>query len=105
MARLITVFFIALLLNSLKAFSQAKFNKCTDSTGKRISLKILPQNFYSQHMGFFCKKEVQVQKASSLPVFIRLGSKEYVDKLEGKLAPGAPPIPRPKGESEAQRLH
>ena len=44
----------------------------------------MPRNFYNQSLGFFCKKEVQLQKATGLPLFIRLGSKEYVDYLEKK---------------------
>jgi hypothetical protein len=48
--------------------------------------KTLPllQNYYAQHLGFFCKKELQVQKLSKVNVFFRLGSKEYVDYLEQK---------------------
>jgi len=44
----------------------------------------LPQNFYNHSLGYFCTKEIQLQKITSLPVYIRLGSKEYVDYLEGK---------------------
>ena len=45
---------------------------------------LLPQNFYTQHLGFFCKQERQVQKLTSVQVFFRLGSKAYVDYLEQK---------------------
>ena len=40
--------------------------------------------FYSTHLGFFCQKELEIQKAIHLPVFFRLGSLDYVNKLEGK---------------------
>ena len=50
------------------------------------SLLLLPQNFYNHHLGFFCKKESQLQQRLRLPVYFRLGSKAYVDYLEQKPA-------------------
>ena len=44
----------------------------------------VPQNFYTKHLPFFCKKEDQLQKSTGLNVFFRLGSKQYVDWMEGK---------------------
>lgn len=84
MARMIIVFVIAMLLNSLKAASQLHFKRPADTVAKKISFKPLPQNFYNQHLGYFCKKEIRLQKITSLPVYIRLGSKDFVDYLERK---------------------
>jgi hypothetical protein len=39
--------------------------------------------YYGQ-LGFFCKRELDIQKATHLPVFFRLGSLESCNKLEGK---------------------
>ena len=83
MGRLVIGFFLMILLNSFKAASQAYF-PFHDSANQKISLKVLPQNFYTQNLGFFCKKEIQLQKLTSTNLFIRLGSKEYVDYLEQK---------------------
>lgn len=83
MGRLVTGFLLMMLLNSIKAASQAQL-ALHDSSNQKISLKVLPQNFYTQNLGFFCKKEIQLQKMTSTNLFIRLGSKEYVDYLERK---------------------
>jgi hypothetical protein len=40
-------------------------------------------SYYNQ-LGFFCKRELDIQKATHLPVFFRLGSLESCNKLEGK---------------------
>jgi hypothetical protein len=85
MGRLVLVFLAMVLLNSSKAAAQLNLRRFQDTVVKNKSLSLLPQNFYSQHLGWFCKKELQVRKATSLPLFIRLGSKEYVDHMERKI--------------------
>lgn len=82
MGRIPVLLLFLLLLNSSKAASQLNLRRGIDTMDKKIYLKVLPRNFYSQHMGFFCKKEVQVQHYTRLPLFFRLGTKEYVDWME-----------------------
>lgn len=53
-------------------------------TVRFINIKTVPPQFYTQHLSFFCQKELQIQKVTGLPLFIRLGTKEYVDYLEQK---------------------
>jgi len=49
-----------------------------------INIKTIPPQYYRQSLGFFCEKELQLQKKTGVNLFLRLGTKEYVDYLEQK---------------------
>ena len=81
---MVIVFLALMLLKSSEAASQLRLRPMADSSGKNFTFKLLPQKFYTRETGWFCKKEVQLQKAIRLPLFVRLGSKDEVDRIEGK---------------------
>lgn len=60
------------------------FHTVLNDTSKYFSLRVLPSNYYSTNVGFFCKKELQVQNALKVPLRFRLGSVPYCDAMEGK---------------------
>jgi hypothetical protein len=51
---------------------------------KHGSLFVLSPSFYSTHLSFFCTKELQLEKITSVPFRFRLGSLDYVNYLEQK---------------------
>jgi hypothetical protein len=59
------------------------FQEKLDSLKQR-PVKILPSDHYVRGLGFFCKKELQLEKATKIPFRFRLGSIDYTDQLEGK---------------------
>lgn len=43
-----------------------------------------PKLYAYEDLAFFCRLEVKMDKASKMPVRFRLGSVDYVNRLEGK---------------------
>lgn len=49
-----------------------------------VSCSVINADYYTQNFGFFCKKELQFEKATKIPLRFRLGSLQYNDYLEQK---------------------
>jgi hypothetical protein len=47
-------------------------------------IDVIPANQYLKTIGFFCIKELEIEKALKMPVRFRLGSVAYTDKMESK---------------------
>jgi hypothetical protein len=47
-------------------------------------LKSVPENYYLQNIGIFCKQEWKFEKATKIPLRIRVGSLQQCNWLEGK---------------------
>lgn len=73
---------LLMFMISLPALSQNADIKLNPASFK--SIKTIPSDYYVNGLGFYCRKEWQFQKLTKLPLFIRLGDKDYVDFMEGK---------------------
>lgn len=62
----------------LKQFKQAEF------ISTPVSCQVISADLYTRGFGFFCKKELQFEKATKIPLRFRLGSLQYNNYLEGK---------------------
>src|SRR3989337_3934317 len=56
----------------------------SDDSIKPLRISLLQNNFDIQKLSFFCQKEWQFEKYTSIPLRFRLGSLDYTNYLEQK---------------------
>jgi hypothetical protein len=69
----------------VKAVSAINLHSFSIANEKPALTNTIPGNFYTNCFGFFCRKELMLEKSTKLPFRFRLGSLEYVDRLERKV--------------------
>ncbi len=74
-----TIFSLLPKTGSLQFFSARK-----TSNAPNTSCIFLPGDFYVKQLGFFCKQEIKIDRATKINLRLRLGSLEQCDWLEGK---------------------
>lgn len=52
---------------------------------QQLAAPRMPSAYSYQDLGAFCKWEVQLERAAHLPVKVRLGEVQYVERMEGKM--------------------
>ncbi len=87
--RISNLLVVFLLMFSGKSFAQQKpdsvlRNKAFAYKRNEIKISSITPDFYSKNLGIACKQELILQKKTSIPFRFRLGSLEYVSRMEVK---------------------
>jgi hypothetical protein len=70
-------------LSEASLHSTSKFRPMPHMTPAPTYHTVSP-DYYTKCLGFFCRIELQVEKKINIPLRFRVGSLDYLNKLEGK---------------------
>lgn len=90
MCQRIAIFLVVFLfLLSSKFFGQqvfkpARYKISPEKPAVLLKTDPIDPDLYVRHLGIICKQEILLEKKTTIPFRIRLGSLDYVNKLEGK---------------------
>ncbi|MGG9970703.1 hypothetical protein ACQ33O_02820 [Ferruginibacter sp. SUN002] len=73
-----------LLANYSYDIASVRLSPQTSIVGTSKRVNVIPADFYYTNLGFFCKQEIKIEKATKISLKFRLGSVESCDRLEGK---------------------
>ena len=73
-----------LILNPLNSLVLRRAPGLDSSSNRLSSSPVLQRDRYVKNLAFFCRQEWKVEKATGLPLRLRIGSLEHCNRLEGK---------------------
>jgi len=60
------------------------YSNFNTNSPRNPAVKRIQSSYYFNSLGFFCQKELQIEKTLKFPLKLRLGSVAYTDQMEGK---------------------